>query len=184
MNTHTTSAAVHNSTAILQSFATLMGYNVGPVDGIHGAQTSAALQEMVADHPAIAHENFNNGASLTMDQVLIKQLGTDEDFRNTLTQNMQNILDGGSIDEIKAVQTLINTGLPPSMHIAVDGITGPQTAAAFEGFVEATIDHPTRDTLTSKFEGAAGELYAEQSASIHQSFGLDGTAPIPMAFNV
>lgn len=174
----------YETISVLQSFANIMGYDAGPIDGIDGPKTSAALLELAADNPVIANKSFGfdeNGKyeNIGIHGALIEQLQTDSGFRDDMTARMHDILENGTREEIKAVQTLINTGLPENMQLAVDGLVGPKTMAAFEGFEGATIENATDLTLSGQFNGVKGKLHSLQSEAHHNTFGLDDSTQTP-----
>lgn len=130
----TSTGPVHitlNNVTVLQSIATLMGHDAGPIDGIHGEKTSAGVGSLIASNSVFTPKA---GQQLNED-FIANQLQTNPELRAQLIAKAEDILKdpaNASPNDIRAVQALVSIG--SVKDIAIDGIIGPETRAAFDTF--------------------------------------------------
>jgi peptidoglycan hydrolase-like protein with peptidoglycan-binding domain len=156
-------AQVHDYTVALQTELTLTGYYTGPVDGIYGPETVAAVKQLQTDS-SLPTTGFVDQATAAALDAKVQALGA-ADAQQALIQTtaLQSVLklagywtgpiDGiwtpALTDALKAFQTAL--GVPPTGEVDAATLAALETAIANLKAAPSTTTTPTssQDTTTT-----------------------------------
>lgn len=158
-----------------QSYLTVLGFEAGPIDGIHGNKTQTALYQY-ANKNGI--ENYGSLSPADLNKAVLQHIkgqlaDSSTDQRRDIASRVHTMLASNDPSQIKGAQTLLNEmGFKGEngQALVVDGIAGTQT-----GFATKALENTNSTSLTAAFQNAVGTQYtvkADIAAAPIKSIGL------------
>lgn len=178
------------ATQEVQAYVTALGFDAGPIDGVHGDKTTGGLYKYAN---ANGIEGYGAMSDADLRDAVLKdinlKIAKDSGFRAELQGKLAGLIESGDANNIKAAQVVMNDmGIKGENGnaLAVDGIAGTQTS-----FAASALDGAGGGTLASLFQNAVGDgqrIQMEAIASIKRvelaEMDIDvGTQKLTLKFN-